>query len=136
MNELIGANGLIGFLTAQVAEDERLARQVGLDDDQPDLYVYDDDHSHNTLAITSGRMLREVAAKRALLADLLAEPHFLNNREWYGCRAMAEGDVGGPDIPTGEACTCGRDANVERRIRILAQPYEDRPGWKEKWRVS
>ena len=65
-------------------------------------------------------------AELALIADLLAETHFLDNREWYGCRAIDEDDK-----PTGCECTCGRDESVKRRLRLLASGYQHRPGYRE-----
>lgn len=68
------------------------------------------------------RVLSEVEAKRQMVDELLAEPHFLDDREWYGCRAVTDGRDG-EKVPTGRECTCGRDAMVERYLRLLALPY-------------
>ena len=65
-------------------------------------------------------------AELAIIADLLAETHFLDNREWYGCQAIDENDQ-----PTGSECTCGRDEGVGRRLRRLASGYRHWPGYRE-----
>jgi len=76
------------------------------------------------------RVLREVAAKRAILADSLAQEHFLDDGEWYGCAAVSHHP---PGQPTGRDCTCGRDEEVERRLRLLAAIYSDHPGYRQEW---
>jgi hypothetical protein len=90
------------------------------------------------------RVLREVEAKRLLLEDLLAQPHFLDEGEWYGCRSIRHSytdergtmfpEPDGRDLPTGQPCTCGRDESVARRVRALALPYADQPGYQEAWK--
>ncbi|MGY1549607.1 DUF6221 family protein [Streptomyces sp. MN6] len=76
------------------------------------------------------RVLREIDAKRQLLADLLAEPHVEVDDPFYSCAVVARADVkryGGP-------CDCGRDDRQLRRLHILLLPYADRPGYREEWR--
>lgn len=82
------------------------------------------------------RVLAECDAKRRLIADLLAQKHFLDDREWYGCRSVTENinNPDGPVSPTGQPCTCGRDADVERRLRLLTPPFVDRPGYRAEWK--
>lgn len=76
------------------------------------------------------RVLRGVEAKRRLVKDLLAQSHFLDNREWYGCRSITEDDT-----PTGEPCTCGRDEDVERRLRLMASEWADHSAYRhEEWK--
>lgn len=79
------------------------------------------------------RVLAEVEGKRRIIADLLAEPHFLNNSEWYGCRAVAEGP-GEDDVPTGRECTCGRDARLDQYLRLFALPFADHPDYDPGWK--
>jgi hypothetical protein len=81
------------------------------------------------------RVLREVKAKRGLLAAILAEPHtVIYGDEFYSCSQAVDPDPapgeGGPgsgcadDGRAGQPCDCGRDARVERLLRILAGVYE------------
>ena len=74
------------------------------------------------------RVLREVAAKRRTLAALDQRRHFLDNTEWYGCRA-----IDGDDRPTGAACSCGRDDEVLKQQRLLAEVFADHPDYRQEW---
>jgi hypothetical protein len=62
------------------------------------------------------RVLREVAALRALVDALLAEPHapVEEGRRYYPCQVDAD--------PPG-LCDCGRDARVTAYLQWLAWPY-------------
>lgn len=73
------------------------------------------------------RALSEVAAKRRLLADVLAEQHLrVHGDEWYSC-AQARDEDGewacSNDTVAGGPCDCGRDERVRRRLEMLAEPY-------------
>lgn len=88
------------------------------------------------------RVLREVEAERALLDDLLAEPHRLAD-DWYTCRAydpqrLHEDREDGtlPPLLPGATCTCGRDAALDRRLRLLATTWSDHPDYREEWRPT
>jgi Family of unknown function (DUF6221) len=83
------------------------------------------------------RKLRDVRAGRDLLAAILAERHDYNpSDEFYSC-SQAVGDDPDPNVSlargsgcsdpdrAGQPCDCGRDARVERLLRILAGVYED-----------
>jgi hypothetical protein len=74
-------------------------------------------------------VLRRIAAERKLIADLLAERHFVNDGDcWYTCRAATEERDGGEncnDTERGKPCDCGRDTRVNRRLRLLAEGW----GW-------
>lgn len=75
-------------------------------------------------------VLRRVAAERALLTDLLAEPHEVVEDCWYTCAAATEERDGGEtcrDFPDNSPCDCGRDRRVQRRVRMLAEAW----GWTE-----
>lgn len=84
------------------------------------------------------RVLREIDAKRRLLADVLSEPHFMSaDDHWNTCPAIV--DVDGVPVCLDESRApgprdCGRDARVPRRLRLLALPYAYRPGYLEEWR--
>lgn len=83
------------------------------------------------------RTLREVEAKRALLGDLTAERHDVVEDCWYTCAAATEEDDGGEscdDTKRGGPCNCGRDARVNRSLRLLAQPFADHADYREEWR--
>lgn len=84
------------------------------------------------------RVLREIDAKRRLVDDFTSERHHVNDGDcWYTCPAATEARDGGEtcdDSRRGGACDCGRDARVERRLRLLAFPYEARPGYRAEWR--
>lgn len=66
-------------------------------------------------------VLHRIAADRKLLDDLLAEPHAVltpgGSTQIY-CDA---------DSNLNEFCDCGRDARVERQLRLLAEGW----GWTE-----
>ncbi len=83
-------------------------------------------------------MLREIDSKRRLLDDLLAEKHLTSEEDtWYACAALVDED-GDPVCPNDARapgpCDCGRDDRVLRRLRLLALPHADRPGYQESWR--
>jgi len=84
------------------------------------------------------RVLAEVDAKRRLLADVLAEPHFRNEEDhWYTCAASTDQDGEPLCSDDGRApgpCDCGRDQSVTRRVRLLALPYADHPDYRDDWR--
>lgn len=124
---------LLTFLRAALDAEERAAQGL----DETELNLAEHYFGPDVRALLE-RVPAEVAAKRAILDDLIATEHFLNDREWYGCRAVTEAisaDPDEPDVPTGQPCTCGRDADVLRRIRLLAQPCAGRDGWREEWRT-
>ena len=98
-----------------------LGGQVVYDEGSPDEYQA----AHIALNDPQDTIAR-CEAELAIIADLLAETHFLDNREWYGCQAIDENDQ-----PTGSECTCGRDEGVGRRLRRLASGYRHWPGYRE-----
>jgi hypothetical protein len=74
--------------------------------------------------------LRQVAATRELLADLQADEHLAVEDGWYSCAAATDdrfGNVCADESRAGGPCDCGRDAAVERRVRLLAKAW----GWTE-----
>jgi hypothetical protein len=100
--------------------------------DDPDLYA------GLTLieAYSPQRVLRRIAAARQLLDDLLAEKHEVVEGDcWYTCAAATEEHDGGEtcdDDRRGTPCDCGRDARVQRRVRLLAEGWE----WTEETAAS
>lgn len=83
------------------------------------------------------RTLRDVKAGRDLLAAILAEPHdWVVGDPYYSCSQAVDGDPSPGESPgpgsgctdpdrAGQPCDCGRDARVERLLRILASVYEE-----------
>jgi hypothetical protein len=153
---------IVEWTRAQIDEDERVAQAV-----RPLDHVYDmggkrldDQFTHGRMrhaaedgmVVVEGDLAAEwhftryspasalglVAAHRAILADILAEKHFvLEDDCWYTCRAATEERDGGEtcnDEERGKACDCGRDARVLRRVRLLAAGYAGRDGYDEAWR--
>jgi hypothetical protein len=84
------------------------------------------------------RVLREVAAKRDLLNDIIAEKHRVIDDPWYTCSAATEDRDGGTYAETegGGPCTCGRDERVERLLRLLAAPFSDHPDYNPEWSTT
>jgi hypothetical protein len=76
-------------------------------------------------------VLRRIAADRKMLDDLLVEGHLSSEDDtWYACASLvdADGDPVCPDDTRAPGpCDCGRDARVQRRVRLLAEGY----GWTE-----
>ncbi|MFJ6540524.1 hypothetical protein ACIQMP_07750 [Streptomyces sp. NPDC091385] len=64
--------------------------------------------------------LRRARAQQALLEDLLAEPHHIDDeRSQFTCQAATEPEE---DVDTSRSvCGCGRDERVLRRLLLLAQ---------------
>lgn len=145
---------LVAFLRARLDESEQSARAVLWDGsgntlswDLPfsatvqvgsDCFCADDRTVANHIVEWDpARALLEIEAKRQLLADALAEKHVVVEDCWYTCPAATEERDGGEtcnDAEGGKPCNCGRDARVERRLRLLAMPYVDHPDQREEWR--
>lgn len=72
-------------------------------------------------------VIADLDAKLALIDDLLTEKHEVVDGDcWYTCAAATEERDGGEtcdDGRRGGPCDCGRDARVNRRLVILAQPF-------------
>jgi len=72
------------------------------------------------------RTLRDVQAKRDLAAAILREPHtFIPGDEYYSCSQAVDGSGCSDPDRAGQPCDCGRDARVERLLRILVGVYEE-----------
>lgn len=74
------------------------------------------------------RALAEVAVKRRLVDDLLAEEHLrVDGDEWFSCSQARDKDgelACYNDSRAGLPCDCGRDERVRRRLLLLVEPYE------------
>lgn len=72
-------------------------------------------------------VLRRITADRELIADLLAERHYVSDGDcWYTCAAATEERDGGQscdDERRGKPCDCGRDDRVNRRVRRIAEGW-------------
>lgn len=83
--------------------------------------------------------LRRIAADRKLLDDFLADQHDRNIEDaWYSCGSLTDQDLEGACLDETRLgkCDCGRDARVERRVRLLAEGYgwtgpQLKPEWPE-----
>ena len=95
------------------------------------------EHTWRETAADPARMLREVKAKRDLIAAILAEKHdWVAGDEFYSCSQAVDyaglnhesrepGSACSDPDRAGQPCDCGRDARVERLLGILAGVYED-----------
>ncbi|MEV5211354.1 DUF6221 family protein [Micromonospora sp. NPDC053740] len=109
---------LVDWLRAQLDEDERVAQEAGVSGPQgSDLFVIDDDHQHNTIAISAARVLRRVAAARRAL-DLHNRDHECSVYDDHGevdnCAWVLKGD------------TCST-------VRLMFDEYSGQPGYRPEW---
>ena len=150
---------LADFLHARYAERRALAEaaspwpwKVNPDDSEEvlasddvlvaEVFALSGNQTRNTAAFIAANdpagVIADLDAKLALLDDLLADQHYrLEEDDWYSCAALT--DEHGDPICFDESrapgpCDCGRDAQVERRLRILARPFAGHPDYREEWR--
>jgi len=113
------------WLLEQINADEREARDAGADAMMGSRWKAYPEAAYNelqTTALTScRRVLAECAAKRAII-------------EWVRIEYGPMSDAGDPDGYGGDERWV-RDDEPEL-LRILAQPYRDRPGWRDEWSVE
>ncbi|MEV2277722.1 DUF6221 family protein [Nocardiopsis sp. NPDC049922] len=145
---------IVDFLNARINEDEQAARAatpapwsvhlqgdaavvspgVAMDREEGGVSAQDATHM---VRHDPARVLREIEAKRGLIASALAEKHVVVEDSWYTCPAATEendgGECGNDDMADGP-CECGRDARVDRLFRQLAAVYTDHPDYQEEWR--
>lgn len=143
---------LVQWLRSQLDEDERIARAASdnaTTGDQWDAKLYGDDPEsqdawgqlpfeedptpwvcvRHAARHNPAQVLAKVEAKRALLDDLLSDPHVDVEDGFYSCAVVARADrnrFGGP-------CDCGRDGRLLRRLRLLALPYRAHPDFDPAW---
>jgi hypothetical protein len=125
---------LIAWLKAQLDEDERLARTA---DDEVVDWVGSDTDEHGEPAAGQHirrhlptRVLADVAAKRAVLdehAVLDNGTGKLDSRYCRRCFAIEGYNADVLDSGEGLPVWC-------LTVRLLAQAYADRPGYREEWR--
>jgi hypothetical protein len=81
------------------------------------------------------RVLRRVKAARELVAEIMAEGHYYDESGYYSCSqavdvmaAAGESTEPGSGCSdrerAGKPCDCGRDAQVARRLAIIASEWE------------
>jgi hypothetical protein len=103
-------------------------------------------HYRASMIASTERDLRDVAAKRAILAELDALPHMYIEDCYYSCpQAVEPGEPGALPgsgfcndnaVVEPGACWCGRDEFVTRMQDILAAIYSDHPGYDPAWAPS
>lgn len=149
--------GLADFLRARYAERRAIAEAASpwpwkINPDDPEEVLANDDilvadvfalssnQTRNTATFIATNdpadVLADLDAKLALLKDLLAERHDVVEDCWYTCAAATEERDGGESCNEdrqGGPCDCGRDARVNRRLRILARPFTGHPDYQEDW---
>jgi hypothetical protein len=81
------------------------------------------DARHVLVLFDPARVLAEVAAKKAILD--------LYRQAWGEHQSWLE-DVGGDTFGRADEIR-GRVESLHETIRLLAQPYAGRPGWREEW---
>lgn len=86
------------------------------------------------------RVLAEVAAKRALLVEIMSWQHdYIAEDSWYSCAQSVDSQTGAPgsgcgdDARAGTGCDCGLEHRRARILGPLAQVYRDRPGFDPSW---
>ncbi|WP_435111901.1 DUF6221 family protein [Nocardiopsis synnemataformans] len=115
---------IVEFINARLDEDENLI-EFGA-------------RAHVAMEPFSGRHLwKEIEARRAILADALAEKHAVVEDSWYTCPAATEerdgGECGNDDLADAP-CECGRDNRVGRLLSRLAFVYADHSDYEEGWK--
>jgi hypothetical protein len=122
---------LVEFLRAALDEDERVARvAIAYEEEVDDApqYRHVVDYLGSILAAhiarhDPARMLAEVAAKRAIVEKAFEYAAIIDG-EW-GCGHNSD------QIERGECPLKMPDKLM--LLRLLAQPYAGRPGWREEW---
>lgn len=89
------------------------------------------------------RVLRDVVAKRAILAEVASWRHdYVDGDSWLSCAQAVDphdeegvsGSGCADDARRGGPCECGLERRRNAILYPLARPYDDRPGYKEEWR--
>jgi hypothetical protein len=81
-------------------------------------------------------VLAEVAAKRREIEELLQLPHYAwDGRADYGCPKRTDPEVWAEVMGFGQVCDCGRDAHVDRMLRLRALPHVGHPDYLSEWAI-
>ncbi|MCX4575638.1 DUF6221 family protein [Streptomyces sp. NBC_01571] len=127
---------LIEWYGAQLDEDERIANEAGGQRGQWRLATPLDDaelgdaswlrppYLRHVERHDPARVLREVEAKRQILALHVPTPHQDEGDMWPGCTTCSWRDE----------MEALRVRYPCKTVRLLALPYADRPGYREEWR--
>ena len=90
------------------------------------------------------RVLREVAGKRAILAEVTSWQHvYVDGDSWLSCAQAVDehdeeqtpGSGCADDSRRGGPCECDLERRREAILRPLALAYSDRPGYQERWKL-
>lgn len=125
-------------------EEDRAVAQAAIDDPEgPDDCWFDTSNGHigdHYRRHSPEAVLADIEAKRALLDDITAAKHqVIDSDPYFTCNAATEERDGGESWARekwGTACECGRDARVERRLKLMAAPYCDHPEYDPTWRTQ
>lgn len=117
------------WLLEQIAEDERAASHAHpYDGSALDVRSYDGD---SEIIVSKGRVLAECEAKRRIVE---VHPPGAPCSQACSCTRECETcSVHGYDVDHGEPYRVGDDWPCPT-LRLLAEPYADRPGYDETWR--
>ena len=115
-----------GFIAARLDDDERAAHEHG-------------GRFHVVCCLrelSPARVHRDVASTRELVQLVTGEAHHYNDDDpWFSCAlAVAPGETEpgsgccNDTLDPGK-CSCGRDARVDRFLRVIAGRWSDHPGY-------
>jgi hypothetical protein len=140
---------IAAFLNARWAEEaERLEFILSCRSDNEDFDggwdLWGDYGRAVNAAFDPRQMLDDIAAKRAILAEVLSWEHaYIDGDTWLSCAqavsAFAEDGTPGSGCAdedrAGGPCDCGLDRRRATMLHALAAPYAGRPGFKDDWRL-
>lgn len=88
-------------------------------------------------------VLREIAGKRAILAEVASWRHnYVDGDSWLSCAQAVDehdeeqtpGSGCADESRAGGPCECNLERRREAILRPLALAYSDRPGYQERWK--
>lgn len=161
---------VVEFLTARLAEDEAAALESNPDCEPETWRVERDNGIRDVDVYTSGgrpvceraqgaaghiarhdpaRVLREVTAKRAILAEILSWEHaYVDGDSWLSCAQATSPSWGGDsedaepgsgcadEDRAGGPCDCGLDRRRATMLHVLAAPYATSPDYNPAWSLT
>ena len=95
-----------------------------------------------SLARYSAKLLVDAGWLRRLVAEITARPHDYNDGDpWFSCAQAVHpgydeepGSACADDDRAGGPCDCGRDAWVDRMLRLVAVRWEGDVGYRPEWK--